>query len=455
MGGPFPFDAALLAGGRSSRFGRDKAFVGWRGKPLYEKQLETLRELGPQLVYLAANSEQDFPEMARVRVVTDVQPDLGPIGGLLTVLLQSEANSVLVLGVDLPLMSSGFLQTLFASGKGRVARTEKFWEPLVGFYPREPMLKLIEEAIASGERKLQRVLDRAEEKGIIEMAPVEDSERVLFTNLNSPGDLVKLDSAEPDREIELLRYTTQSGPVQTSDFVAAEEPLEVRVNHQSVAVMMRTPGHDEELAIGFLFTENVIRSAEEIVSIESVEDLDRESIGNVLEVTLESEVDLSDLTRHVFTSSSCGVCGKATIDSVFHDFPPIEKSLELSSEVILGIPETLRSAQETFEKTGGLHASALFSQEGELLLLREDVGRHNALDKVIGYGLREGISFPEVALLVSGRISFELMQKALAAKIPFVAGISAPSSLAVDLANRSGQTLIGFLRRRSFNRYSK
>ncbi|MEM7601001.1 MAG: formate dehydrogenase accessory sulfurtransferase FdhD [Verrucomicrobiota bacterium] len=238
------------------------------------------------------------------------------------------------------------------------------------------------------------------------------------------------------------------------DYVAAEEPLEIRVNGQSVAVMMRTPGFDEELVTGFLFTESLIKASDEIDSVHHLPDLDRESVGNTIEVKLSSEPDLTELTRHVFTSSSCGVCGKATIDSVFQQFPPLNSVLQVEPDLILGLPSTLRAAQETFEKTGGLHASALFSSEGELLVLREDVGRHNALDKVIGMGLQEGLDFSEVILLVSGRISFELTQKALAAGISVIAGISAPTSLAVGLAAKSGQTLIGFLREKGFNRYA-
>lgn len=448
------FDAALLAGGRSTRFGEDKAFVTWRGKPLFEKQLDTLRELEPDRVFLSANADQEFPESPGTQVVVDRTPDIGPISGLLSAFLHSEANDVLVLGVDLPLMTSGFLSSLIENGRGSVAKTEGYWEPLVGWYPREVMLKLLEEAVDSGERKLQVVLDRAEEKGILRAVQVKETQKVLFTNLNTPKDLVTLNATGPDCEVSLFRYRAESGFVESEDFVASEEPLEIRVNGQSVAVMMRTPGHDEELATGFLYTESVIDSAAEIQSIQHLHDLDRESEGNTLDVTLKSEADLSDLTRHVFTSSSCGVCGKATIDSVFQQFPALEQRIEVSPSVLLSLPEILRAAQETFEKTGGLHASALFTPEGKLTLLREDVGRHNALDKVIGHGLQEAIEFENMVLLVSGRISFELMQKALAARISFVAGISAPTSLAVELADRSGQTLIGFLRQSSFNRYA-
>ncbi|MDF1823417.1 MAG: formate dehydrogenase accessory sulfurtransferase FdhD [Verrucomicrobiales bacterium] len=447
------FDAALLAGGRSRRFGSDKAFLKWRGEPLFERQLALLQRLEPAAVWISANEDQDFPVREGVTVLVDDELDEGPLGGMLTVFRQSAADWILVLGVDLPLMEGGFLQGLITGRKGVVPKTDRFWEPLAAIYPRVEMLALLERAFSEGDRKLQHLLDQAEAGGLVEALPVSLSDKLLFTNLNSTTDLREIDPNRTDDMVQIRRY--RDGSFRTeSDFVAAEEPLEIRVNDRSVAVMMRTPGCDEELVTGFLFTESMIQSAAEIISIEHSSDLDRESVGNTINVCLAGEPDLKDLTRHVFTSSSCGVCGKATIDSVFQQFPPLSSALKIDPEVILSLPGTLRSAQKTFEKTGGLHASALFSREGELLILREDVGRHNALDKVIGHGLREDVPFREVILLVSGRISFELTQKALAAGISMIAGISAPTSLAVDLAAKSGQTLIGFLRERGFNVYS-
>lgn len=448
------FDAALIGGGRSRRFGDDKAFLEWRGQPLYQRQLDTLRELEPNRLWLSTNSDQDFPSIEGIERVIDEQSDLGPIGGLLSVFRKSEADQILVLGVDLPLMTSDFLRHLVEQGSGTIAKSERYWEPLVGFYKRLETLQLLETAVAETDLKLQALLNRAESKGIARALPFEESEKILFTNLNTPHDLSAIDPNRFDDTISLKRFHRSSGLAEADDFVAAEEPLEVRVNGQSVSVMMRTPGHDEELATGFLFTESVIQSTADIREIKHLDDVDRSSSGNTLEIELESEPDLTDLTRHVFTSSSCGVCGKATIDSVFQQFPPIQEAKSVSPDLILALPDRLRAAQKTFDRTGGLHASALFSQEGKLLVLREDVGRHNALDKVIGFGLQGKINFSEVVLLVSGRISFELMQKSLSVGIPTVAGISAPSSLAVTLANESGQTLVGFLRGEGFNLYS-
>ena len=455
MPDPSSLDAVLIAGGKSSRFGEDKAFLDWNGEPLFQRQLKKLLALGPNQLWLSANGGQDYGELPNgVIRVDDDDEGLGPVGGLLNVFKRSEAERIVVLGVDLPLMEEGFLAKLVDDDSGIVPKTQRYWEPLAAVYPREAMLAILESAMEQGNRKLQRLLDKAEQSGVTRAYAVSEGEGLLFTNLNSREDLEKIDPHRRDEGLNLRRYRVERGWVEEGDRVAMEEPLEVRVNGQSVAVMMRTPGHDEELATGFLLTESVIESADDIAEIQHRPDLDPEAVGNSLEVTLKKETDLSELTRHVFTSSSCGVCGKATIESVFQQFSPIERGITLNSDFLLELPGKLRKQQETFDRTGGLHASALFSTEGELLLLREDVGRHNALDKVIGRSLRDQIDLSKVVLLVSGRISFELMQKALAGGIPAVAGISAPSSLAVKLARDSGQILVGFLRERGFNVYS-
>lgn len=241
-----------------------------------------------------------------------------------------------------------------------------------------------------------------------------------------------------------------AGAVEIRDQVAVEEPLEIRLDGHSVAVVMRTPGHDDELAAGFLVTEGIVATVAELRKIEPRPDENR-----VL-VFLEEgvAVDLGRLTRHLFTGSSCGLCGKATLEAIFNDFPPIERGIEVSDAVWLAAPATLRAAQAAFDATGGLHAAGIFSAGGELLIVREDIGRHNAVDKVIGHALLAGIDLSTTFLLVSGRLSFEILQKSLAARIPALAAISAPSSLAVEFARKSGQTLIGFLRPPGFNRYA-
>ena len=240
-----------------------------------------------------------------------------------------------------------------------------------------------------------------------------------------------------------------------TDAVATEEPLEIRVEGRSIAVVMRTPGHDEELAAGFLLTEGVVKRPEDLFEI-SVCPSTSEGKGNIVDVLLSGiAVDWDSLTRHVFASSSCGLCGKATVDAVFRSFPKVKCGWQVSSQTVQSLPEKLRAAQSTFDQTGGLHASGLFDLEGNLLVLREDVGRHNALDKVLGFALRECLlPLDRCVLMVSGRVSFEIMQKALAGGIPFIAAVSAPSSLAVQFAEESGQTLVGFVRGGRMNVYA-
>ena len=239
------------------------------------------------------------------------------------------------------------------------------------------------------------------------------------------------------------------------DELAEEEPLEIRVRNRPVSVTMRTGGHDEELAAGFLLAEGIIRSDRDIVRIAPC---GRNGDGNVVNATLAPmvEVDFDRLTRHVFASSSCGVCGKATIESVRQQFDSIEPDdLRIDAEILQTLPDKLRAAQAAFDRTGGLHAAGLFDPDGTLLVAREDVGRHNAVDKVLGWAMQAGrLPLRRQILLVSGRASFEIMQKALAGRAPVVAAVSAPSRLAVDFARESGQTLVGFLRRGRMNVYA-
>lgn len=245
------------------------------------------------------------------------------------------------------------------------------------------------------------------------------------------------------------------------DALAAEEPLELRISGKPLAVTMRTPGHDVELAHGFLLSEGVIAARDDIVVArycDSVDDTGRNTY-NVLDLMLADGVPAPDTSveRNFYTTSSCGVCGKAALDAVRlrSRFDPSGSPFAVSTSTLAGLPDALRDRQRVFAATGGLHAAALFDAEGSLLAVREDVGRHNAVDKVLGWALLEGlIPLFETGLLVSGRASFELVQKAAMVGMPLLAAVSAPSSLAVELAEESGMTLIGFLRGESMNLYT-
>ncbi len=243
-----------------------------------------------------------------------------------------------------------------------------------------------------------------------------------------------------------------------SDWVAVEEPLEIRAGGPgqaplSVAVTMRTPGNDLELAVGFLVTEGLVRDRSEVV----VSTAGGKTRGgcNVVEVALAGPFDGSRLTRNFFATSSCGICGKATLDQIAVRCPPVGAGPVVRRSVLVKLPGTLREAQAAFDRTGGLHAAALFTVDGTMQALREDVGRHNAVDKLVGRAfLDDELPLAERILLVSGRTSFEILQKAAVAGVPIVCAVSAPSSLAISVADRLGITLIGFLRGPGFNVYT-
>ncbi|WP_410604167.1 formate dehydrogenase accessory sulfurtransferase FdhD [Amycolatopsis sp. lyj-90] len=258
-----------------------------------------------------------------------------------------------------------------------------------------------------------------------------------------------------------VRKISATRDVRRPDALAAEEPLEIRVGGKALAVTMRTPGNDVELAHGFLLSEGVLTSREDIAVArycDGVDDQGRNTY-NVLDIALAEGVAPPEtgVERNFYTTSSCGVCGKAALDAVKlrSRFSPGKSGFAVSKDVLAKLPDTLRTHQKVFSSTGGLHAAALFDAEGNLAVVREDIGRHNAVDKVLGWALQEGrIPAADTGLLVSGRASFELVQKAAMAGIGLLAAVSAPSSLAAELAEENGMTLIGFLRGDSMNLYT-
>src|SRR5438552_7291559 len=257
---------------------------------------------------------------------------------------------------------------------------------------------------------------------------------------NSGIDSQKMIRRKRDGEMEYL-----------PEDLTIEEPLEIRIGRKTVATTMRTPGHDEELAAGFLVSEAIVRMRDEIAQISADRD-------NRVMIDLKDGVKLklNSAQRFGTISSSCGLCGKTSIDAIRQNFPAItSKEIRIDIDTLLSLPEKLRNAQSDFARTGGIHAAGIFDANGELKIVREDIGRHNAVDKVIGRALLDdSLPLDGHILLVSGRASFEIVQKALAAGIPIVAAVSAPSTLAVSFARESNQTLIGFLRPPSFNIYA-
>lgn len=269
-----------------------------------------------------------------------------------------------------------------------------------------------------------------------------------------PVDRVRVRAREGDAEVE------------REDLLAVEEPLEIRIREAgespavSFVTTMRTPGQDEELAAGLLFAEGVLEDRQDLLSLERPSDprIDPELRANVIVATVSGAASAraAGLSRGTVMGSACGVCGKTSIENVIpSDRPPLSSPIRIAPELLYALPDRLREGQSIFARTGGLHAAGLFSVEGRLLDIREDIGRHNATDKIVGKGfLAGGLPFTGRILMVSGRAGFEIVQKAFAAGIPIVASVSAPSSLAAALAEATGLTLVGFLRDRRFNIYS-
>jgi FdhD protein len=264
----------------------------------------------------------------------------------------------------------------------------------------------------------------------------------------------------PPRSVDLTQVTewSEGRARRVQDALAGEEPLEIRIGETPLAVTMRTSGHDLELAAGFLFTEGIVESREQILSLEMATAGEEARRGNIVIAQLAPGVQLEPekTQRNFFANSSCGVCGKASIEAVRSRLlRQPNADFRVSAEVLCQLPANLGESQDIFGKTGGLHAAGLFTARGEPIVVREDIGRHNAVDKVVGWALREGrLPLSEFVLLVSGRCGFEIAQKAIVAGVPVVASVSAPSSLAVQLARELNLTLAGFLRGKRFVVYS-
>ncbi len=263
-------------------------------------------------------------------------------------------------------------------------------------------------------------------------------------------------TARPVQLRQVRRFRAGRWAAAGTDRLSAEEPLEIRLNGRSLLVLMRTPGEDRELVVGFLLTEGLIRSAEELVEVRPLPHPESPEVENVVEVTVRdgSAAAASRAERTFIATASCGLCGKTTIEALRTVAPPLKGSWEVATRVLLSLPRSLRARQRVFRQTGSLHAAGLFDLDGRLEDIAEDVGRHNAVDKVIGRaGLGGRLPLDRSILMVSGRISFEITQKALMAGIPMVAAVSGASSLAVDLAEDQGMTLVGFVRPGSMTLY--
>lgn len=264
---------------------------------------------------------------------------------------------------------------------------------------------------------------------------------------------------DPAARVVPVRVTTlrtdPPGAVERDDAVVAEAPLELRFAGVPGTVLLRTPGHDDELVRGFLWTEGFVRSPADVVRVERPAGLTADEVGHVVDVTLFPSPDAPPLDRPLYASSSCGACGKRSLGSLRVPAQACRSTTTVARDVLVALPDRMRREQAAFDATGGVHACALFTPDGRLVALREDVGRHNALDKLVGYAMEAGLApLDGHVVLLSGRVSFDLVQKAAVAGVPVVAAVGAPSSLAVSLADRLGLTLVGFVRRTSMNVYT-
>jgi FdhD protein len=421
-----PVTGVLLVGGESSRFGSPKALAPLCGETLADRAWRLLgQSCGSRL---AVGKSADGLELP-FEVHDDGTSVRAPLAGVVAGLRLASTDLCVIVPVDCPELTPASLQALAAACRGDAAVPQS--GPLPGAY-RRSALPALERRLAAGALRLRDAVAE------LDSCTVPIPERDL-RDVNVRDEL----SAPPytTRRVHVVRFPG----AREADVVAVEEPLEIRIGGEPVAVTMRTPGHDEELALGFAIGEGLEPEAASLPA-----DLP----ANTVELEAAT-FDRDRLKRSFYTSSSCGVCGKGALEAVATVAAPVRSGVSFRSEVLAALPDRLRAEQRAFAATGGLHAAGLFDRDGEALCVREDVGRHNALDKVVGWAFREGLlPLAERALCVSGRLSFELVQKTAAAGCPVLVGVGAPSSLAVELARAQNVTLCGFTRNGRVNVYA-
>jgi len=441
----------IFVGGASSRMGRAKGLLrGPSGEALVVQIAERLRAAGVTPVLVGVR-----PEYAGVGLpaIADARAGAGPLGGLVALLEAAGTQPALAVACDMPWVDAPLLARLVSAPPAAVVapRDSGRWEPLCARYDPAAVLALARDRLAHDQLALQGLLDAV---GATPLA-LDDAELEKLRDWDTPDVVTDPTTASGtvQRHVRLVRA---DGATARLDRIVVEEPLEIRARRDGraapVAVTMRTPGADVDLAAGFLLGEGIVRTRADVRSIAP----DGPS-AIVVELSPEADARLDRTTRSFYVTSSCGVCGKASIDAVRAELPATRHppGPRIPAERILALGDELRRAQHTFEHTGALHAAALFDEDGMLLRLAEDVGRHNAVDKVLGAELLAGrVPLGRVVLFLSGRIAFELVQKAALAGVAVVAAIGGPTSLAVELAESAGITLIGFVRDGRFNVYT-
>lgn len=459
----------IICGGKSLRFGSDKSLIKYYDIPQREYLYKLLSKFCDN-VYFSINASQAVNFNSTYKTIIDEKEygDAGPMSALLSMWKKFPDVSLLVTGCDYPFVNENVLKILLTNRSYEatcfVHADGKLCEPFLSVYENS-FYKTVLENYSNGNLSLSKILAVSNVKTVL---PPSD---LTLKNVNTPeeySEVKKMLSFSNERQKSSQSFTVKKISLEevkdTVDKLAVEEPLEIRISYSDkqgcrkikpVSITMRTPAPEEdaELAAGFLFTEGIIKDKKEIDRISSP----AEQVV-VIELNESVNPDLQKLERNFYTTSSCGVCGKISIEAVRSICPSgnVEKNLiKVPAAIINSLPARLREKQDIFNKTGGLHACALFELNGNLLALKEDVGRHNALDKLIGASmLKDLLPLNEHIILLSGRSSFELIQKAAMASVNIVCSVGAPSSLAVKMAEESKITLIGFLRDERFNIYS-
>lgn len=461
---------AVLAGGRSQRMGRSKATVEIEGTSLLDRAIDALRTLTTDIIVAgqAPNvvGHPPAPIAPRARMVADLRPDAGPLAGIETALTASTHPVVVVVAIDHPWIEPAVLRMLVDAladeqADAAMLGTRRGPQPLVAAYRRRA-LPTIQRLLDAGERRATSVSDHLAtvivSEGDWRRA---DPQGRSARDLDTPEDLA---AARRHREVDIARIGTGDRPRRQRDLVVVEEPLEIRAHGPSqpprtVVTTMRTPGHDLDLAVGWMHSEGLLAPGTAVTS--SLGDpVTLARPDDQLTLALAEDLDFERVAaRHAQATASCGICGRAAIDEVALRCPPVAAEALTDPPVAFAtlatLPDRLREAQDVFSATGGLHATGLFDAGGALVTLREDVGRHNALDAAIGARVLAGeLPLDRSIAVLSGRVGFELVVKAAMAGIPVLAAVGAPSDLAVRTAQRLGVTLVGFLRQGTGNVYT-
>ncbi len=460
---------ALLAGGESKRFGSDKAAYLFDGRTLAERALAVLAEVC-HVTVVVGHGRGVPPGVARVddAPVAGASRGAGPLAGIAAALrvgAEQGAELVLILPLDMPAMEPALLRRLIAHAAGVGAEDAgaagAAGASFLGADGRIVPLPIcllpshgaqVEQALAAGQRSLLGLMSRVG----MRLVRLRDDEMAALVNVNvvvPPADAPAMAGTSGAAERVAARRLRRGQHQDADDWVAREAPLQILLGPLPLAVLMRTPGHDPDLVRGFLLTERIAATPDEIARVEHCDEVELDDArGNVVRATLRDgvRVDPGQLQRSTYVGSSCGICGKASVTQAMATAPPIGGRPPWPAAVLEGLGDRLAPFQALFAQTGGSHGAALFDEAGRMVVVREDVGRHNATDKVIGAAAAGAADRPwpcaGLGLLVSGRISFELVQKALAAGIDLVVGVSAPTSLAIELGEAAGVCVVGFCR---------